>query len=148
LSFSHFHFNSNFIYFWVVIPALCRCLFPHIFLTPNLRGLLGEYLLMCSRDGRLEEIWRWDCDNMTGVCVASIHIATPSKDRHGFSLARTVTQQGKELLKWCFVLFKDWEAFENHHPSLQQQQNCVLISLPFHPTNLALGWKVSKVAKF
>lgn len=86
-----------------MIPALQRCFFPHIFLTPNLRGLLDSTYLCAGEMGRLEEIWWWKCDNMTRVCVTNIHIAAPSKDRYGFSLTRTVTQQGKELLKWCFV---------------------------------------------
>jgi hypothetical protein len=48
--------------------------------------------------------WKaWRDMMIGGVCVTNIHIATPSKDRHGFSLTQTVTQQGKELLKWCFV---------------------------------------------
>jgi len=47
----------------------------------------------------MEGLKRYDDGIVTQVCVTNIHIATPFKDRHGFSLAQTVTRQGKELLK-------------------------------------------------
>jgi hypothetical protein len=77
-------FNSNFIYFGVVIPALQDVSFSYISNT-NLRGLWGRYLLRCCReeglkrsdDGRATTWHRyvWQTSILPGL----------SKDRYGFS---------------------------------------------------------------
>ncbi len=84
------------------IPALQDVSFSYISNT-NLRGLLGQYLLRCCReeglkrsdDGRATTWHRyvWQTSILPGL----------SKTDMDFPLAWTVTQQGKELLKWCFV---------------------------------------------
>jgi len=89
-----------FYYFWVVISRpYVHVSFLIYFLTPKFERIIEivpTNLRGAEMGRRLEEIWWWECDNTThGYVWQNIHIATPSKDRHGFSLTRTVTQQGE-----------------------------------------------------
>jgi hypothetical protein len=98
LSVPHFHLNSNFVYFLGGDPGP-----PQMSLSSYISNTKFERIIGIVRTYVLQRWKAWRDMMIGGYVWQNIHIATPSKDRHGFSLAWTVTQQGKELLKWCFV---------------------------------------------